>query len=374
MKIVVVIPTYNEEANIGAFLQAINSEFIKDPKNEYIALVVDGNSKDKTQTIVKDLQNTLKGVVLLPEEKKAGLGAAYTFAFKHAMQKLNADVLVEMDADFQHRPEDLKKLVKGIEDGYDYVIGSRFIKGGAIPGNWALYRKILSYGASIFSKLALGIRSVSDYTSGFKASRVKGFADQIDFNSVLSKGFAYKLDLLFKFHKMGAKILEVPITFGLRDRGDSKMEKDNFVDSLKVVVSLALKERKSFIKFVIVGFVGLFVDALVFNIARVMLENSIYAAPISGLCGMATTFVLNNFWSFGERSIKDVKQGAISVVIYILSSLVPILVRTKLIFLSTKAFGDTFLISNAAFFVGILFGLIWNYTVYSRVIWKKRGV
>ena len=165
------------------------------------------------------------------------------------MQNLQPDIICEMDADFQHDPKDLPRLTKEIYNGYDYAIGSRFTKGGKIPKEWALRRKFLSVGGNLFSKFVLGIFSVNDFTSGFKASRVKGFADSIDLDHILSGGFAYKMDLLFKMHKKGAKIKEVPIEFGIRDRGDSKMEKNNALDSLRVVLTLRYNENKNFFKF-----------------------------------------------------------------------------------------------------------------------------
>jgi dolichol-phosphate mannosyltransferase len=238
MKIVIVIPTYNEAANIGLMIEALTKEFTKAPEHDFHILVVEGNSPDGTAEIVKQKQVQYPFVHLLMEEKKAGLGAAYAFGFKYAMKNLEPDVLVEMDADFQHDPKDITRLVEPLAQGFDYAVGSRFTKGGGIPKDWSLYRKFLSIGGNIFSKVVLGIFSVNDFTSGFKASKVKGFVDKLDLDNILSGGFAYKMDLTFRMHKLGAKIKEVPIQFGLRDRGNSKMESNNFMDSLRVVLTL----------------------------------------------------------------------------------------------------------------------------------------
>ncbi len=374
MKVVIVVPTYNEGKNISLFLEALHTEFVKYPQYNWNVLVVDGNSTDSTQKDVLEKATHYTNIFLLPEEKKAGLGAAYLFGFQHAVKTLNAEVVVEMDADFQHNPADLIKLIKKIDDGYDYVIGSRYIKGGSVPETWAFYRKMLSWGGSLFSKIVLGIFEINDFTSGFKACRVKGFLDKLDYSKVLSKGFAYKIDLLFKIYKLGAKFAEVPISFGLRDRGDSKMEKNNFIDSLKVVVWLGLHERKNFVKFLIVGFTGLFVDTLTFNIFRVAFSHSSAAVLVAGLFGMVTTYLLNNYWSFGERKIEGLHKQTLGLVLYVGTSLVPIFVRYNLVHWFNVWFGDTFIISNLAFFLGILFGLVWNYTVYSKFIWRKTGV
>jgi dolichol-phosphate mannosyltransferase len=372
MKIVIVIPTYNEAENIGRLIESLNEEFAKDSVNTYSVLVVEGNSPDNTAGVVREKGLKYPFVHLLMEEKKAGLGAAYVYGFRYAMRELNPDALVEMDADFQHDPKDVLRLVSAINEGNDYVIGSRFTKGGSIPKEWQFYRKLLSVGGNLFSKIVLGIFNVNDFTSGFKASRVKGFVDKMDLDSILSGGFAYKIDLLFKMHRLGAKIKEVPIKFGLRDRGDSKMEKNNFSDSLRVVLLLRFNENRNFFKFCIVGFAGLAVDAGIFNILRVVALPSNYSALVSGFIAMVTTFMLNNYWSFRERKLEGATNKLVSLAIYVISSLIPILVRSKLINIATTTYGDTLLISNVAFFIGIAFGLIWNFTVYSKLIWRHK--
>src|SRR3989344_4344587 len=209
MRIVIVTPTYNEAANITPLLQKLLEQFSKQSNHEYSILVVDASSIDGTQNEVNSLSQIHSNIHLLNEGKKSGLGAAYIKGFDYAVKNLGAEVLVEMDADFQHPPEGVIRLISEIDNGYDYVIGSRFIKGGSIPKDWAFYRKFLSYGGNIFAKMVLGIFDVNDFTSGFKASRVRGFVDKIDFNSVISSGFAYKIDLLYKMHNLGAKLKEI---------------------------------------------------------------------------------------------------------------------------------------------------------------------
>ncbi len=427
MKVTIVIPTYNEVENIRKLIPIIVEEVKGYSNFEFNILVVDGNSPDGTGDIVLDLSKKFKSVHLLLEKKKAGLGAAYLYGFKYAIEKFSPDILVEMDADFQHDPKDLGRLVSPIADGYDYVIGSRFTKGGSIPRDWALYRKFLSFGGNIFSKFVLGMFTVNDFTSGFKASRVKGFVDKLDLESVLSSGFAYKIDLLYRMHKLGAKIKEIPIAFGMRDRGNSKMENNNALDSLKVVLSLRINENKNFFKFVAVGFTGLFVDSGLFNILRLIGSiGSMYAAPISGFIAMLTTFYLNNFWSFDDRKIKatigklvgvifyvalyfilapfmgftyavavsgfsaaiiifildklkfsnsvsfnGVITNILNVLTYFMFSAVPVVIRSDIVRVAVLTFGDSFIVSNVAFFGGIILGLIWNFAVYSRIIWKK---
>lgn len=372
MKIVIIIPTYNEAQNIELLIPELEKQFGSMPHHEFHILVVDGNSPDGTGDIVNDYATHYNNVHLLLEQEKAGLGAAYFFGFKHAMNKMKADAVVEMDGDFQHRPEDLIKLIEAFDEGYDYVIGSRYLDGIDIPKEWAFYRKFLSVVGNWVTKIVLGIYNVKDFTTGFKLSRVKGFVDRLPFESINSSGFAYKIDLLFRMYQLDAKIKEVPIKFGVRDRGDSKMERDNTLDSLRVVFLLRYQKSKSFFKFLIVGVAGLFTDTLIFNILRITHFSSGTAAFVSGFFGMLTTFTLNNYWSFKERQLESWSKKATSFGFYLISSSVPIVFRGWFVGYFTGLYGDTFLTSNFAFLVGITFGLIWNYSVYSRIIWKRK--
>lgn len=373
MKIVIIIPTYNEAENIGKLIEAV-SGVIKNISHETRVLVVDGTSPDGTADVVRKKMKSYKFVDLVVKEK-GGLGADYIYGFKYAMSRLNADVIIEMDADFQHDPNDLPKLIAEIDNGYDYVIGSRFVKGGSIPKNWAFKRKLYSKLGNITSKVILGVFNVNDFTTGYKVSRVKGFVDKIDFDTILSKGFAYKINLLYKMYKLGAKIKEVPIDFSLRDGGTSKMEGNNAIDSLRVVLTLRLKDKNTqkFLKFCSVGFIGLFTDTGIFNLLRIGLFSSKVSSLISGFAGMLSTFLLNNFWAFKDNKLEGMKKKITSLVVYLVSSYIPILFRSELIKFSIGKFGDTFLVSNTAFFIGVVLGLIWNFTVYSKFIWRDKS-
>jgi len=371
MKIIIIIPTYNEAENIKKIIPAVLESCAAFPRHECHILVVDGNSPDGTGGCVREISAKNPYVHLLMEKEKSGLGGAYIFAFKYILQEMRADVVIEMDADFQHDPKLLPKFIEKIEEGYDYVIGSRFVKGGSIPKGWSFNRRLLSAGGNIFSKVVLGIYGVSDFTSGFKASRVRNYLDRLDLDSVRSKGFAYKIDLLYKMYKLGAKIAEVPIEFGLRDRGNSKMESNTLSDSLKVVLSIRINENKEFVKFLCVGMCGLFVDTLLFNIFRITFFDPALSAVVSGFIAMMVTFTLNNIWSFGERKIGGFGKILGTFVIYGVSSLIPIIIRSQLVDLFVKALGNGFIPANLGFGIGLVFGLGWNYVIYSRIIWRK---
>ncbi len=238
MNIVVVIPTYNEAANIGRMIDIlVGKEFPQIKNHKMMLLVLDDKSPDGTGRIIKEKQSKYKNLFLLEGEKE-GLGAAYIRGFRYAIDVLKADGVMEMDADFQHDPADVRRFVDEFDNGADYVIGSRLIKGGSIPKDWSFKRKFLTRGGSLFSRITLLSWEIHDFTTGFRLARVKGFLDQIDFEKIFSRSYAYKIRLLYEMRARGGKIKEIPIKFIDREKGWSKMDSEDFFESLKVIWSI----------------------------------------------------------------------------------------------------------------------------------------
>jgi dolichol-phosphate mannosyltransferase len=173
-------------------------------------------------------------------------------------------------------------------------------------------------------------------------------------------------------YKLDAKIAEIPIEFGLRDRGNSKMEGNNALDSFKVVLSIRISENQEFFKFLCAGIAGLTTDSTLFNIFRITIFDSALSALVSGFIAMMVTFTINNVWSFGKRKITGPAKLAGTFVVYSGLSIIPILFRSELVDLFVKALGNTFLSANLGFVLGVLIGLVWNYLVYSKIIWRKK--
>jgi putative flippase GtrA len=179
------------------------------------------------------------------------------------------------------------------------------------------------------------------------------------------------MDILVRIFDLKGKICEVPITFGLRDRGTSKMEEKNFNDSLKVILEFAVERNKNFIKFIVVGFGGLFIDLLISNIANIYVRSA-SASTIAGSFAMVFTFSLNNLWSFNDRVKIQFKSLIPAFIFYAASSYVPIILRGFVITYIEKMYGETFIMFNLGMLIGITFGIIWNFTVYSKIIWKRK--
>lgn len=223
-------------------IDALQKEFKVIPNHELGILVVDGNSPDGTAEVVRNQMRLHKNIDLLVEKEKRGLGMAYIAGMKYAVNKMGAEAFIEFDGDFQHDPKDIKHLIAELDNGYDYIIGSRYVPGGGVPSHWAWYRKLLSRFGGWFIKFMLRMPT-NDNTSGLKLTRVKRFFEKLPLSEdeILSKRHAYKVHLLYAMYKLGAKIKEIPIVFLERGSGDSKSSWEDIKESIKVVFKLYRK-------------------------------------------------------------------------------------------------------------------------------------
>ena len=228
----VIIPTYNEEENIGKIIEAISSLELK-----FDILVIDDNSPDGTGDIVENLMQQYKNLNLINREAKLGLGTAYITGFKWAIER-GYDIIYEMDADFSHNPDDLMRLHDTCMNGVDLAIGSRYISGVNVV-NWPLGRVIMSYMASIYVRMVTGLK-VKDTTAGFKAYK-REVLETIDLDNIRSRGYAFQIEMKFTTWKFGFRIKEIPIIFTERQEGASKMSGGIFNEALWGVLKMKLR-------------------------------------------------------------------------------------------------------------------------------------
>ncbi len=367
MKILVVIPTYNEKQNIASTidgLEAIRSDI---PKNHQLEiLVIDDNSPDGTAGIVKEKGKQYGNVKLLPNREKKGLGAAYIKAFQYAMEKLGADAIFEYDADGSHQPKYIPGMIKELDKGADVVVGSRYIPGGKMPADWGFDRKLISYFGNFIARSVLWTWQYKDMTSGFRVTKT-AYLKRVDLNNLLSKQFAYKIHLYYALHRLGAKIVEFPIEFVDRAKGSSKFPKNNIIDSLRVVFTLRWRQNEKLFKVMFVGAVGTVVQLLVFNLLRLKLSLG-WSQNAAIEAAVVSNFVINNIWTFKEKS-----WSFIRFIKFNLTSLGSIIIQNLVLFLGIKILGQSWLVENFLVVLGILIGLIWNYLMYTRVVWKGHG-
>jgi len=228
MKVLVIIPTYNESDNI---MKTIELVFDSSPKVD--VLVVDDNSPDKTGNLVKKLMKTEKRVNLLAREKKEGLGTAYVAGFKYALER-DYERIIEMDADLSHDPAEIPNFIEASKKA-DVVVGSRYLNGANVV-HWPIRRLILSYGANIYSRIITGV-PLHDTTSGFKCFR-REVLEAVDLDAVHSGGYSFQLEMNFRAYCKGFKLSEIPIIFTDRTLGRSKMNFSIMLEAAKVVWQL----------------------------------------------------------------------------------------------------------------------------------------
>lgn len=374
MKIVHIIPTYNEKENIGRMIQVL--EDIGKTKHNWqtIILVVDDESPDGTESEVKKYQNKFANIKLLVK-KKEGLGKALIKGYDYAVRVLNADMVIPNDADFQWDPQDFPKLVEKIEEGYDVVVASRHIRGGKVIG-WNWFRKLNHEFSNYFlAWWVAGVHEVKDHAGNFKAIRVKNVLDRVQLNSMKNAGFSFQLHILYELSKVGAKFVEVPVVFRERKYGQSKIGFNKYymrdiVEYIRSAVLIRIDRSKSFFKFCVVGGIGFIIQTIISKLLIVLQLNPGISVSIAGEVAIISNFVLNNFWTFSHKKI-----GREKVISHFLRfnavSVGAIIIQGVVVELGTHYFGVEswflFMILSIVFLV-----IPYSYFSYNKFIWKTR--
>lgn len=237
-RVVMVVPTFDEAENLAWIVGRLRAA-----QPAVDVMVVDDNSPDGTGEIADRLASEDPQVHVVHRTEKAGLGAAYLHGFRVALEQ-GYDVVGEMDADGSHQPEQLHRLIDALH-GADLVIGSRYVPGGSVV-NWPLSRQVLSRGGNLYVRLLLGI-TVRDATAGFRVFR-RTALEAIDLAAVQSTGYVFQTDLAYRAVRAGLRVVEVPIEFIERERGDSKMSGSVAGESLERITRWGLSERRAQIR------------------------------------------------------------------------------------------------------------------------------
>ncbi|MBI4307251.1 MAG: polyprenol monophosphomannose synthase [Chloroflexi bacterium] len=235
MQLAIVIPTYNERENIGRLVQYV----LGLPYSPYV-IVVDDNSPDGTADIVSQIAQSTPRLLLVRRPSKGGRGSASIEGFRHA-QRLGADLIVEMDADFSHDPADITRLVERASQGYDLIIGSRYAQGSRIV-NWPLSRRIFSRLANRFARLVLRV-PISDYTNGYRCYSTRAL-QSIDYAALRCTGYAVLSELAYQLARQKMRITEIPVVFVDRRLGTSKTSLREVVAAFSTVIQLRMRYRR----------------------------------------------------------------------------------------------------------------------------------
>lgn len=374
MKVVVINPTYNEKENIGLLIEEEQKVFKKIHDHQMHTLVVDDSSPDETHKIVQEKMKTYKNLHLVIGGKQ-GLGMAYIRGMDYAINQLDADVFLEMDADFSHDPEKIPEFLEKIDQGYDFVIGSRYIKGGSIPANWGIHRKIFSVLGNFLVRFILGRFKIHDWTGGYRAVR-KEFFQKTHERLYGFAGYTFQVGFLYYSLMEGAKVAEVPINFVDRKYGKSKIAPLHYIATLLLYVTrMRIRELWSrFAKFLAVGGVGFIINAATL---RILVENFRWAPAPANLVGAGlaifSNFNGNNLWTFREQKITSPMMYVRKLLeFYATSAFGVIIIQTGTIWLGDHSISRKFY--PLYFLIGTGLLLVWNFTMYNVVIWRKKHV
>lgn len=383
-KAVVIIPTYNERKNIDRTLTAVLGVFdtIKNWKMQ--VLVVDDTSPDKTYELVTARGKKDPRVHLLINPQKSGLGGAYLKGMAKAFTEMNADLIFEFDADLQHDPKRIPALLAKIDEGYDFVLGSRYIPGGSIPHTWSFVRKFLSVVGNIIIMVVLTDFRIRDWTAGYRAITRKVYdAVAAEMHGERFTGYTFQIGFLHKTVRKGFKVAEVPIHFADRTEGESKLGPEYIKNTLMYIFKVRLQEiiTHRIFKFVIVGGIGAMIQLSTLQLYRLFLPYQL-AFFLSIESAVVSNFVLNNLWTFADRKLK-LPQIPLKFLQFNLASGGSILIQQAVAFIGQYGIGlftlftlpfISFTIDTGLIYavVGILIGMFWNFFAYNRFVWKKK--
>ncbi|TSC88583.1 MAG: Uncharacterized protein G01um10147_79 [Microgenomates group bacterium Gr01-1014_7] len=390
-KVSVVLPTYNEKANITSTVEKVLAQQKSLPGWEIQIVVADDiRTSDGTDKIAQQLFRKNSKVHFLKVEP--GLGAGLIKGHQFALEKIHPDVLAQLDADGQVEPDVLVRLVKGIEEGYDFVIGSRLMEGG--KNKLTLARRIFTLGSSLFCRIVMGPSDVKEFTNSARA-----FTPQIFKKINLArlpwreKTFIVQPAFLHEMIMAGAKYKEVPLVFKNRLEGYSKNKVFNYTyDVITYCIDVRLhkwgfnirffyltRRAKTFVKFGLVGFIGTLVDFLFYKIfIRSFGFPPASSKGISTEIAIINNFILNNYWTFRYRKTKTnfwQKLGIFNLVS--LGGLIIGVLIVKYLHLtygdgSVNIFGKAIAYNNFYFLATIPPVMVWNFLMNHFITWKHQ--
>ncbi|MBD3250687.1 MAG: glycosyltransferase [Candidatus Pacebacteria bacterium] len=383
-KAVIIIPTFNESGIISQTVGQLQKVFAKIKDWELHILVVDDTSPDKTYQVVKKLQKKWDNLHLLINPEKKGLGAAYLKGMKHAFSQLKADVVFEFDADLSHDPTKIPLMLEKIDQGYEMVLGSRYIPGGSIPQDWGLHRKFLSVVGNLVIRTILTNFSIADWTGGYRAITKKVYqlvAPQMKGEEF--SGYTFQIGFLHKTVRAGFKVTEVPFHFKDRTIGQSKIGPEfifnNFMYLSKVRLNDLLSSRV--FRFLVVGTIGAMTQLISLQLWRMVFPFQL-ANFLAIETAVLANFILSNSWTFADRKLKP-SQIPAKFLQFNLASGGSILIQIAIAFLGETLIGIrnlfaipiiNFMLDTGTIFsaTGILVGMFWNFFAYNFFIWKKK--
>lgn len=384
-KVVIITPTYNERENISRLLPILLDQIFPTISDEFDphVLVVDDTSPDKTSEVVQTFINKSAQVHLFVNQKKSGLGGAYTKGMRYALETLKADIVFEFDADLSHNPKKIKAMLAKLSQGYDIVLGSRYIKGGSIPSDWGIHRKFLSIFGNKIIQVIVTDFSISDWTTGFRGIKRRVVEAVLpELTEAKFSGYTFQIGFLHKAVRKRFRVAEVPIQFIDRDQGESKLGTEYIINTLSYILKVRAQEiinHRSF-RFGFVGVIGACVQLTTLGLFRLVLPFQL-AYFFSVEMAVISNFIWSNLWTFADRKLSTNELGP-KFIQFNIASAGSILIQQVVAIVGQETIGlrpliliplvSLWLDSGIMFaLVGILLGMVWNYLAYTTFIWKK---
>lgn len=375
MNTVLVLPTFNEKGNIERLIFSLEEDVFPKIKTHKMAiLVVDDQSPDGTADIVRGLMKKWDNIHLI-EDKKQGLGAAYLRGMTYAIEKMDAEVLFEMDSDLSHDPHLIPEFLKKVDAGYDLVVGARYIRGGSIPSNWGINRKLFSILGNLLVRGILMRFYVHEWTNGYRAVRKEVFL-KIKPELVKFRGYTFQVSFLHKAIQHGFKVAEIPNKFTDRTLGQSKIASSEYITDLLIyIITARVKEliHSPFLKYAITGFLGYIINAVSLEVfVDLMKLHPFFGALFAAELAVIWNFIVNNTWSFKHHRIDISARLLMKFLQFNLVSAGSLAINSSIIFIATHIFGNTALVRQIALIIAIGFFVIpYSYSMYNIFIWKR---
>lgn len=389
-RVVILLPTYNEKENLEKFVYEVLAEERNVPGWKLEILVADSNSPDGTYEVAKTLAQKYPSVHVIKVGR--GLGVALVEGHRYALKYLHPDALAQLDADGQVKADVLPRLLKALDEGYNLVLGSRFVKGG--KNQLSLLRRLFSWGSCAVSRLIMGPRNIGEFTNSARAFTPELFK-KINFDRLPWREKSYIIQPAFLNEAIlaGARYKEVPLIFKNREEGYSKNKVFNYTyDVIAYAIDARLqkwglsipffrltRQAKTLIKFSLVGLVGTLVDFIFYK----LFINSFGIPPatskgFSAEIAIINNFTLNNFWTFRYRKTKTnlwEKLGIFNMI-----SLGGLAIGVLIVKLLHSLYGDGFVYLSGVklayntlyFFATIPPVMAWNFTINHLVTWKHQ--
>jgi dolichol-phosphate mannosyltransferase len=390
---VIIIPTFNERENIQKIIPILIDLSKKITHWKLSILVVDDTSPDKTYEVVAALAEKHSQVRLLQNKQKSGLGGAYLKGMKYAFEELKADAVFEFDADLSHDPSKIPAFLDALDGGADLVLGSRYISGGGIPEDWGFHRKFLSIVGNAVIMTVLTNFSIRDWTTGYRALTREVYESvHPHLKGKRFSGYAFQIGFLYTAVKLGFSVVEVPFKFIDRSIGESKLGPEYIKNTLLFIIKVRLQDLLEWrlFKFAVVGGVGALVQLSSLYVYRLLLPDFSYGLLSNYLTAMflsietavISNFILNNFWTFGEQTLKaaaipkkfiafNMASGG-SIGLQMLIAAIGKFTIGLITLFTVPVFSIVVDTGMIYAMLGIIIGMFWNFFAYTKFIWNKK--